>query len=87
MKLSKTLIPALILLVSSGWTMAEEESVETLPRFSQVDTDQNGGISKTEASQVPGLVEAFAQVDINADGWLNQDEYRAVEQASSGGET
>ncbi|MGH8659688.1 MAG: hypothetical protein ACREV4_14750 [Gammaproteobacteria bacterium] len=37
MKLSKTLIPALVLLAGTGWAMAEEESVETLPRFSQVD--------------------------------------------------
>lgn len=58
----------------------------TLPRFSQVDADQNGGISKTEAQVVPGLAESFAQVDINSDGWLNQDEYGAVEQASSTGE-
>jgi hypothetical protein len=86
MILIKTLIPALILLSGLGWAMAEEESAETLPRFnqvprfSQVDKDQNGGLSKTEASQVPRLVEVFAQADINADGWLNQDEYRTVEQ-------
>lgn len=86
MTLTKTLIPALIVLTGSGWAMAADESVETIPRFSQVDVDQDGGISKTEASQVPGLVEVFAQADINSDGWLNQDEYRAVEQASSGEE-
>ena len=84
MTVSKTLIPALILIAGSGWVMAVEETTETLPSFSQVDADQNGGISKTEASQVPGLVEAFAAVDINADGWLDQDEYTALEQASSG---
>ncbi|MGH8593102.1 MAG: hypothetical protein ACREX9_11075 [Gammaproteobacteria bacterium] len=86
MILSKTLIPALIVLAGSGWAMAAEESAETLPRFSQVDADQNGGISKTEAEAVPGLVGAFAQVDINVDGWISQEEYRAVEQSSSGGE-
>ncbi|MGH8656167.1 MAG: hypothetical protein ACREYE_30065 [Gammaproteobacteria bacterium] len=86
MTLTKILIPALIVLTDSGWAVAADESVETIPRFSQVDVDQDGGISKTEASQVPGLVEVFAQADINSDGWLNQDEYRAVEQASSGEE-
>ncbi len=82
MTVSKILIPV----AGSGGAMAAEESVETVPSFSQVDADQNGGISKTEASQVPGLVEAFAQaqIDINADGWLDQDEYTAVEQDSSG---
>lgn len=84
MTLVKTLIPAPILLFGWGWTMAEEESAETLPRFSQVDTDQDGGFSKTEAEAVPGLVEVFAQGDINADGWLNENEYIAVEQALRG---
>jgi hypothetical protein len=88
MKLSTTLIPALVLLTGSGWAMAEEESLETLPRFNQVphfrqvDTDRNGGIDKTEASQVPRLVEVFAQADMDANGWLTQEEYSAVEQAS-----
>jgi len=31
MTLSKTLIPALIVLAGSGWAMATEESVETIP--------------------------------------------------------
>jgi hypothetical protein len=78
------LISALILITGSGWALAAEESTEPLPNFSEVDADQNGGISQTEASQVPGLVEAFAAVDVNADGWLDQDEYTALEQASSG---
>lgn len=34
------------LLTGSGWGMAEE-SAETLPRFSQLDTDQNGGLCGT----------------------------------------
>lgn len=68
MTISKTLIPTLILLVGSGWAMAEqgmteegtqEGSAETLPRFDQVDADQNGAISKTEAHAVPGLVRTF----------------------------
>lgn len=64
MKLSQTLIPTLILLSGSGWVMAQEESTQTLPSFSQVDADRDGGISATEAQAVPGLVETFAQVDI-----------------------
>lgn len=84
MTLSKTLIPALILLSGSGGAMAAEESIETMPSFSQVDADQNGGISTTEAQAVHGLVEVFAQADFNTDGWLNQGEYTAIQQASEG---
>jgi EF hand len=86
MIVSKTFIPALILLFGAGWAMAEEgmteEGEQRLPNFNQVDADRNGVISPGEASQVPGLVEAFAQVDLNTDGWLDQDEYSALEQAS-----
>jgi hypothetical protein len=77
MTLSETLISTLIRLFGSGWTMAEggaatprgaeteRGSAQTLPDFSQVDVDQNLSISPTEAQAVPGLVEAFAQVDTN----------------------
>ncbi|MGH8606258.1 MAG: CBS domain-containing protein [Gammaproteobacteria bacterium] len=68
MTASKTLIPA----GGSGGPMAAEEIGGDAPSFSQVDVDL--------------LVEAFAQaqLDINTDGWLDQDEYTAVEQASNG---
>ncbi len=82
MTVSKTLLAA----AGSGGLMTGEESVETFPSCRQMNADQNDSISKTEASQVPGGVEAFAQAqaDIAADGWLDQDEYTAVEQDSSG---
>lgn len=64
--------------------MAAEESIETMPSFSQVDADQNGGTSTTEAQAVHGLVEVFAQADFNTGGWLNQGEYTAIQQASEG---
>lgn len=87
MTLSKTLIPALILLFGSGWViaeMAEKEFTGTLPYFTQVDADQNGGIPKTEARVVPGLVEVFARADIDSNGWLNQGEYLTVRQVHEG---
>lgn len=85
---SKTMIPAVFLLCASSGAMAAdpaaptEESTATLPGFTQVDVDQNGAISKTEAAQVPALVEQFAQVDSNADGWISMQEYTALEAGS-----
>lgn len=87
---SKTMmIPAVVLLCASSGAMAADpaapttESTGALPGFTQVDVDQNGGISKTEAAQVPALAEQFAQVDSNADGWISMQEYTALGAGSS----
>lgn len=42
-----------------------------------------GGISKREASQVPGLLKQFMKVDRNADGSISTDEYTALESSTS----
>jgi len=47
-----------------------------------IDVDQDGKISKTEANQVPGLVDHFSRVDRNADGGISMDEYTALESSS-----
>ncbi|MBU8975783.1 MULTISPECIES: EF-hand domain-containing protein [unclassified Lysobacter] len=45
--------------------------------WSDVDTDKNGSLSKSEASSVPALGQVFDQADADADGALTADEYKA----------
>lgn len=53
--------------------------------WSDVDTDKNGALSKSEASSVPALGQVFDQADANADGALTADEYKAyVAKAQTG---
>ena len=44
--------------------------------FTETDADQNGKVDRTEAHEAGVL--AFAAADLNNDGWLDQQEYRAV---------
>ena len=84
MRSTKALIPtAVVLLCASTGAMTEDSpGPTTLPPFTQLDADQNGGISTAEAILFPTLAEQFANVDTNADGWISVDEYAVV-----GGET
>ncbi|MGH8609313.1 MAG: hypothetical protein ACREX9_18445 [Gammaproteobacteria bacterium] len=83
MKSTKTLIPAALLLCALNGAMAEDPPrPTTLPPFTKLDADQNGGISTTEANVLPALAEQFTDVDTNADGSISVDEY-----AAAGGET
>lgn len=45
--------------------------------WSDVDTDRNGSLSRSEAAGVPALGEVFVAADANADGQLSADEYKA----------
>ena len=45
--------------------------------WSQLDTDSNGSLSKTEAAAVTRLGSVFDKADANADGALTPDEYKA----------
>jgi hypothetical protein len=47
-----------------------------MPSFDQVDSDQDGKISKVEASMVPSL--DFSKADKNSDGFLSRAEYVSV---------
>lgn len=56
--------------------------------WSDIDTDKDGNISKTEAAAMPALDRVFADADGDADGSLTADEYRAyAERASAEGTT
>jgi len=53
--------------------------------WNEVDLDQDGALSQTEAGAVPSLLEVFAQADADADGALTAEEYQAfVAQADTG---
>lgn len=53
--------------------------------WSDVDSDKDGNLSKTEASSVPALGQVFDKADSNADGSLTAAEYKAyVAKAQSG---
>lgn len=49
----------------------------TRKSWADVDTDQDGKLSKSEASAVPALAQMFDQADADADGALTTDEYKA----------
>ncbi len=50
-------------------------SISRSVRFSDIDTDRNGAISRMEAHQFPRLEREFPLVDGNADGWVTRDEF------------
>ena len=52
------------------------------PTFGAVDGNQDGQISRQEASQVPGLKESFDAVDTDGDGGLSLKEYTAAMKGS-----
>ena len=60
---------ALALAFAAG---AQEEPIE-MPSFEDIDTNENGVISESEAALVPGL--DFATADLNSDGVLSRTEY------------
>lgn len=45
--------------------------------WSQLDSDKDGKLSKSEAAPVKGLSKVFDQADANKDGALTADEYKA----------
>lgn len=49
------------------------------PSFNQIDADQNGMISKSEAEFSKTLPAVFDQADTNQDGMLDSDEFAKIE--------
>ena len=54
-------------------------------RWSDLDKDKDGKLSKTEAKPVKSLSEVFDQADADADGALTGDEYKAYLAANDSG--
>ncbi len=66
-------IPMIILASAlAGVAVAAEE-------FSQLDSDQNGAISKSEATALPDLYNNWDLTDANADGLVDQAEFSKFE--------
>ena len=66
-------------------TSAAQGSSSGKKSWSDVDTDKNGSLSKSEASSVPALSQVFDQADADADGALTADEYKAYVAKAQGG--
>lgn len=47
-------------------------------QFQQLDTDNDGFITRSEAAKIPGVAERFAKFDANRDGRLDRSEYAAL---------
>ncbi|MGD2084429.1 MAG: calcium-binding protein [Chromatiales bacterium] len=71
---------AIALAVLAGGAVAGEtaDPQALSPAFGVVDGDQDGLISREEASRVPGLAESFDAIDADGDGRLSQQEYSAA---------
>lgn len=54
--------------------------------WSDVDTDKDGSLTKSEASTVPALAQVFDQADGDADGTLTTAEYKAYVAKVQGGD-
>jgi Ca2+-binding EF-hand superfamily protein len=54
--------------------------IQELPEFSALDVNQDGVITKAEASST-WLADNFKQFDLNLDGYINESEYKQAEQA------
>ena len=72
-----------ILLLSAISLMATSvsagDAANTSESFKQIDADQNGMISQTEAANNQALAPVFDQVDANHDGMLDSDEFARFE--------
>lgn len=45
--------------------------------WTELDGNGNGTLSSAEAQEMPSLAKIFVEADVNADGELSQDEYKA----------
>jgi hypothetical protein len=63
---------ALVALGFAGIALAQDD----MPPFEEVDTNQDGRISRVEAAAIEGL--DFNTADTNQDGFLDREEYMAV---------
>lgn len=64
----------LIALSITGLTLASANTIAG-EDFASYDTDSNGAISMSEAKVNTALIEQFKDLDVNADGELNETEF------------
>ena len=66
--------------------MAEQADQSAEPAkqsWSELDVDNNGSLSTSEAAPMEGLAKVFGEADADADGELTQDEYKTWLAANS----
>ncbi len=74
---------AMVTLLALGFSAIAFAQQSSAPPFEQVDTNNDGMISRAEAAKVEGL--DFSQADTNNDGHLSRQEYdAATNQGQSG---
>jgi hypothetical protein len=66
-----------LVLIFSGVAVAAEEDL-----YTRLDVDKDGTINKKEASSNPLLTEKWGELDVNADGMLDQAEFAKFEAVS-----
>ena len=57
---------------------AKSDKAKSDPGFNKLDANNDGYLSRTEASKNPYLVKRFKEADKNGDGKLSRTEYLAV---------
>ncbi len=70
----KKLTIAAIALLASGAAVATDKNLH-----SDLDINNDGGISQEEAAALPGLNDKWVKLDKNADGMLDQAEFAKLE--------
>ena len=66
----------LALLLFAGIVAAQSES--TAPSFAALDADADGRISAAEAQADQRVVERFREADLDRDGYLSAEEFKAA---------
>lgn len=69
---------AAIVAAFSTVAVAGDEEFE----WSNLDTDKDGKLSAQESEAYPALIERFSEVDVNADGQVDEVEFAQFEEAS-----
>ena len=78
MTIMKAIGVALLLSIATAAGAQDAGEGTQLPPFAELDSDQNGYITETEATRAPALVEVFGQLDINDDNQLDAQEFGQV---------
>lgn len=68
---------ASVVAVAQEATTKANDAATAQVSWSDLDTNQDGNLSASEAEASPGLKAQFAQADANADGALTGEEYRS----------
>lgn len=74
----KTMTVAAVLVLASTSGYAANEDARTDSLFTDLDADMSGSISKVEATNLPGLVSQWKDLDTNGDNQLDREEFTKI---------